>query len=507
VTQIRGFVHAAREHASCDMMISRRRVVAACAAIGAVPSLSSLAVAQAADDAMTLDRLERTGADPRRRILIKGGTVISMEPAVGDFPQADLLIEGKKISAVAPNLRDVGDAIVVDAHDMIVIPGFVDPHRHAWEGQLRGLIPNAGISEYMAATHRGFAPFYRPQDMYAGNLITALGCIDAGITCIIDNSHNSRSQEHSNEAIRALFDSGIRAVHASGAPTFGDWQKQWPQDLERLQKQFFASDDQLVTLRIYQIGLVRENLNTARRLGLWISSEGIQPPAWMNLDAWHKDGALDSRHTFNHMYGDIPERAWELIREIGATVNVCPRSDSQYMLGAGIGGLQAVLDHGLRPGISIDNETSYGTDMFTEMRVGYHGQRAMAQYRKSKGEADPPTPVSVRDMLEFATVRGAWCAGLMSKVGSLSPGKEADILLIRANDVNTLPLTNAVATVVQFANVNNVDTVFIAGDVRKWRGTLRSKPPGYDLASIRKLVTDSRDYLLAQRGFKLNILE
>jgi 5-methylthioadenosine/S-adenosylhomocysteine deaminase len=489
-------------------MISRRRIIAATAAVVTASSVPSFAADQTTtEDATALDRLERASSDPRRRILIKGATVLSMDPAVGDFVQGDLLIEGKKISAVAPNLGDVGQAIVVDARDMIVIPGFVDPHRHAWEGQLRALIPNSGIAEYMGATHRGFAPFYRPQDMYAGNLITALGCIDAGITCMIDNSHNSRSPEHSNEAIRALADSGIRAVHASGAPTFGDWQKQWPQDLERLQKQFFASDDQLLTLRMYQIGLVRENVEVARRLGLWISSEGIQAQAWMNLDTWHGAGLLDGRHTFNHMYGDIPERAWQLIREVGATVNVCPRSDSQYGLGAGIGGLQVVLDHGLQPGISVDNETSYGTDMFTEMRVGYHGQRAMAQYLKSKGEANPPKPVSVRDMLEFATVRGAWCAGLLNKVGTLSPGKEADLVLIRANDINTLPLTNAVATVVQFAGVKNVDTVFIAGELRKWRGALRNKLLGSDLGNIRKIVTESRDYLFAQRGYKANILE
>jgi cytosine/adenosine deaminase-related metal-dependent hydrolase len=83
----------------------------------------------------------------------------------------------------------------------------------------------------MGATHRGFAPFYQPEDMYVGNLTTALGCIDAGITCFIDNSHNSRSAAHSDAAVKALFDSGIRAVHASGAPTFGLWGKQWPGDI------------------------------------------------------------------------------------------------------------------------------------------------------------------------------------------------------------------------------------------------------------------------------------
>ena len=462
------------------------------------------------EDARTLDLLKRSERDPRRRILLQQGTILTMDPTIGDFAKADLLIEGTRIAAIAPDLANAvrqGQGITINASAMILTPGFVDAHRHSWAGQLRGIIPNAGISEYMGATHRGFAPFYRPEDMYAGNLITALGCIDAGITCIIDNSHNSRSPEHSNQALKALFDSGIRAVHASGAPTFGEWQRQWPNDLERLQKEFFSSDDQLVTLRMYQLGLLRENLDVARRLGLWISSEGLNAAAWSNLEAWDAAGVLDGRHTLNHMYGEIPGRAWDLIKSKGITINVCPRSDSQYGLGAGIGGLQAVLDQGLRPGLSVDNETSYGTDMFTEMRVGYHMQRALATYRKSRNEPNPPAPVSARDMLEFATIRGAECAALGQKIGTLKPGKEADIILIGSADINTMPLTNATATVVQFATNQNVDTVFVSGQVRKWRGKLNYKIQAMTTDTVRKLILDSRDYLLTKRGTKIQIVE
>ena len=134
---------------------------------------------------------------------------------------------------------------------MILIPGFVDCHRHSWEGQLRRINPNSPtLADYSNATHQSFAKAYRPQDMYVGNYLTAVGCIDAGITCVIDNSHNARSAEHSDAAVEALMDSGVRAVHASGAPQAGDWNKQWPQDLERLQKKYFSSADQLVTLRM-----------------------------------------------------------------------------------------------------------------------------------------------------------------------------------------------------------------------------------------------------------------
>jgi 5-methylthioadenosine/S-adenosylhomocysteine deaminase len=478
---------------------------------GAMPLLAGDAGAQGRDqgrdrDAATLERLIRAARDPRRRILLKGATIITMDSAVGDFARADLLIEGKKISAVGADLGAAaldGKAIVVDADDTILIPGMIDCHRHAWEGQIRGVIPNsATIGDYMAATHRGFAPHYRPEDMYVGNFLTALGCIDAGITCFIDNSHNSRSSAHSDAAVQALFDSGVRAVHASGAPTFAEWDRQWPQDVSRLARRYFASDDQLVTLRLFSRGLVKDDWETARRLGLWLSIDGAGAPnSAQTLQEFQTAGLMDERHTVNHGYG-LPDASWELIRGAGMSVNACPRSDSQWALGSASMGLQEALNHGIRPGLSVDNESAFSTDLFTEMRVAFHLQRWMAHGAASRQEPNPPMPLTVRDMLEFATVRGAQNAALQGKIGTLTPGKEADIVVTRADDINTMPLTNAVSTVVSHAHAGNVDAVFIAGEVRKWGGGL----VGHDLAKVRERVRQSRDHLFAQRGYKLDIL-
>ncbi len=159
-----------------------------------------------------VERDSRRNRDPNRRILLKGGTIVSMDPKIGDFVKGDLLIQGKKISAVGASLQASGE--VIDASNTILIPGFVDCHRHSWEGVLRRIIPNGDIGKYMATTHQGFALHYRPQDMYMGNLVTALGCIDAGITCIIDNSHNSRSSAHPASA-RSM----LRARHRTETGT------------------------------------------------------------------------------------------------------------------------------------------------------------------------------------------------------------------------------------------------------------------------------------------------
>lgn len=453
-----------------------------------------------ADAAENLRRFERQPAvDSKHRILLKGGTIVSMDPKVGDLAKGDVLIEGKKIADIAPALNAAG-AQVIDAHDTIIVPGFVDCHRHSWEAPLRRINPNSPtIADYSNVTHLSFAKAYRPQDHYAANYLTAVGCIDAGITCVIDNSHNSRSADHSDAAVEALMDSGVRAVHASGPPTAGDWAHQWPQDLERLQKKYFSSTDQLVTLRMFS-GVNRENWALARKLGLRITTEFQGSQAAALLDPLAQDKLVGPDNTFNHC-GALPEKTWKIFVDAGANINVCPRSDAQYALGEGVCALQSAWDHGIKPGLSVDNETSYSTDMFMEMRVALFLQRAVAQNRRFSGDQNPPKPLMVEDLLYCATMGGARCAGLDDKIGSLAPGKEADLIMIRADDINLYPLNNAVGTVVQAAERSNIDTVIIGGRVRKYRG----KVLGLDMKRLKTMVEESRGHLFAAVGYRPDI--
>ena len=180
---------------------------------------------------------------------------------------------------------------------------------------------------------------------------------------------------------------------------------------------------------------------------------------------------------------------------------ICARSDPQYALGEGISAFQKALDHGVRPALSIDNEISYGTDMFTEMRVLFNIQRAWATYRRFNGDSAAPKLVNVRDVLECATVNGAACAGLSDKCGTLTPGKEADIVMIRTDDINLYPSNNAVGTVVAAADTRNVDTVIVGGTIRKFRGKL----VGVNMSKFRQQVDESRAHLFRQAGYTLDI--
>jgi cytosine/adenosine deaminase-related metal-dependent hydrolase len=442
-------------------------------------------------------------AAPAARTLIRGATVLSMDGDIGNLACGDILIEGSTITAIGENL-DACDAVVIEASGMIAMPGMVDTHRHSWEGQLRRINPNAAtLEDYCNATHFSFAKYYRPADMYIGNLLSALGCIDAGITTLVDNSHNSRTGEHSDAAVEALLDAGIRALHASGAPVAGEWDKaHWPGNLERLQEKYIKKGDNPLLSLAVMAQLEPELWAEARRLGLPIITEFFGGDMAAELEGLHREGLLRSDNIFNHCTA-LPDAGWKILREAGVRVNVCPRSDAHYGIEDGMFAMQSAQRHGISPGLSIDNETSYSGDMFMEMRVAFYLQRVMGMHhqRCCGAEHHPVVTLPAHDLLKAATVDGAACAGLLDKVGSLVPGKQADLILINAQDINLYPSGNAFGTVVHAAERSNVDTVMIGGRIVKRGG----KVLGVDGESLRAAIDESREHLFAAAGYQPDI--
>jgi len=436
---------------------------------------------------------------PVARTLIQGATVLSMDGDIGNLVRGDILIEGSTIKAIGEHL-EVGDAMVIDASGMIAMPGMVDTHRHSWEGQLRRINPNAAtLEDYCNATHFSFAKYYRPADMYIGNLLSALGCIDAGITTLVDNSHNSRTGAHSDAAVEALLDAGIRAVHASGAPVAGEWDKaHWPGNLERLQEKYIKHGDNPLLSLAVMAQLEPELWAEARRLGLPIITEFFGGGMAAQLPELHRKGLLRSDNIFNHCTA-LPDAGWEILREAGVRVNVCPRSDAHYGIEDGMFAMQSAQRHGISPGLSVDNETSYSGDMFMEMRVAFYLQRVMGMHQQRCCGEDhhPVVTLPAHSLLKSATIDGAFCAGLQDKVGSLVAGKQADLILINAQDINLYPVGNAFGTVVHAAERSNVDTVMIGGRIVKRDG----KVLGVDSERLRAAIDESREHLFAAAGY------
>ena len=441
-------------------------------------------------------------ASPAGRTLIRGATVLSMDADIGNLVRGDIIIDGSTITAIHENI-EADDAMVIEASGMIAMPGMVDTHRHAWEGQLRRLNPNAEtLEDYCNATHYSFAKYYRPADMYIGNLLTALGCIDAGITTVVDNSHNSRTGAHSDAAVEALLDAGIRSIHASGAPVSGEWDKaHWPGNLERLQEKYFKpGDNELVSLAV-MAQLEPELWAEARRLGLPIITEFFGGEMAAELQGLHREGLLRPDNIFNHCTA-LPDAGWQILRDAGVRVNVCPRSDAHYGIEDGMFAMQSALRHGIRPGLSVDNETSYSGDMFMEMRVAFYLQRVMGMHQqRCCGLEHHPVTLPAHNLLKAATADGAACAGLQDKIGSLTPGKQADLILINAQDLNLYPSGNAFGTVVHAAERSNVDTVMIGGRIVKRNG----KVLGVGSERLRAAIDESREHLFAAAGYQPDI--
>ncbi|PTT01858.1 amidohydrolase [Pedobacter sp. HMWF019] len=433
-----------------------------------------------------------------QKILIKGATIISMDDAIGNFEKGDILVNGTKIEAIGQNLNADG-ATVINAHGMIAIPGFIDAHRHAWQGSLRRLMPNVqNLTDYVSDIHFAFAKHYRPQDMYTGTLLNMISCIDSGVTTVIDASHNARTAAHSEASIDALEDAGIRALYAPGKPLTGDWANHWPQDLGRLQKERFQSEDQLVQLAMFSQP-DRENWRVARELGLPIITEMLGAEMSELLPVYQKEGLLGSDNIFNHVTG-LTDQAWEIIKESEVKVIIDPRSDAQYALEEGVFPYDRAIEKGLKPALGTDLESAYGGDMFTEMRVAFSLQRAFGQNKRYNG-AQHAHHMTVKDILTSATVNGAIVAGLEDKAGSLTPGKEADIVLLKADDLNIYPALNAIGAVVHAADRSNVDTVIIGGRVMKSQGKLL----GVNQDQLKALVDESIDYLFQAEGYQADI--
>jgi 5-methylthioadenosine/S-adenosylhomocysteine deaminase len=457
---------------------------------------SGKAVAQVADTGSSDAELSRMQG--KRRILLRGGVVLTLDPQVGDFAKADVLIEDGKIREISPNMAVSGDAVAeIDASNRVVIPGFVDTHSHSYQGLLRNILISGLLNpDYNRDIQTTLTPAYQAADAYAGILVTALGLIDTGTTAMVDISQVSHTPEHSDACVRALQESGIRAVyayHRGAGPA-----AQYPQDIKRLQRTYFSSKDQLLTLAL-TANLNANVFTLAREVGVPVVQHLVGNDLSPQLLDLARAGLLRSGDEYIHCLG-INDAAWRVIRDTGGHVSICAPID--MAMGHGLPAIQEALDHGFRPSLSSDHGVAIAQDFFGVMRSTYTLQRLLILQRARRGEQNLPPLLSCRDMLEFATIAGARCANLDSKVGTLTPGKEADIVMLRTDRLDVWPLNNAPMAVVNLMNPAHVDTVFIAGRVRKWRGNL----VGVDTSRVLRLVEEARDGVVRRAGFQMNLL-
>ena len=432
--------------------------------------------------------------------LFKSGTIVTMDPKVPNLATGDVLVDGGRIAAVGVNLQ-VDGAEVIDATGSIVMPGLVDAHHHMWLGVMRRMMPDVDdLFAYIGVVAETLGAHYRPLDMYLSTKLTAVASLDAGITTIIDACHSSRSPGHTDAALDALDDAGIRALHMVGAAMDKKASTaHLPADLKRLADNWNHGD-----------GLVRAGLfgqlnldwwKVARGLDMRILTEFIGDLAKLGPE-FAEPGVLGPHNIFNHCTR-VPQQTWKLLADAGVNVTVNPRSDALFGFDDESFAYQQAIDHGLTPALGIDLDTAFGSDLFGEMHALFGQQRSAMRYRRFRGEENVPAPISVEAVLKAATVNGARAAGLESEIGTLTPGKQADIIMVRTNGVGVFPVNNAIGAIVQAVERSDVDTVMVAGAIRKRAGKL----VGVDLAKLTADVTASRDYLLEASGYRPDLFQ
>src|SRR5262249_7471305 len=429
-----------------------------------------------------------------RRVLIKGGIVLTLDRSVGDFAKADVLIEDGKIREIRPDIA-AAEAAVVEAGNRILVPGFVDTHSHSYQGLLRSSLPNGLVDpDYNRDVQNNLTMHYTPADVYAGVLTTALSFIDNGTTAIIDLSQIGHTPEHSDACIKALQDSGIRAVY--GYSRGAGAAAQWPQAIGRIQRTYFSSKDQLVTLAL-GASLDAKVVQAAREVGVPAVMH-FRVNAEPGLALGHA-GVLREGDLFIHCT-HLNDAAWDMIKGIGGRISISP--PLEMAMAHGMPAVQGALDPGSRPPPSSGPGAPPRPGPSSLRPTPLPPPRRRTLQRKRTGEQNLPPLLTPRDTLEFATVQGARCANIDGKVGSLTPGKEADLLVLRTDRFDVWPLNNAPSVVANMMNPSHVDAVFIAGKVKKWRGSL----VGVDTARAMRLAQEAREAVMRRGNFQVNLV-
>jgi cytosine/adenosine deaminase-related metal-dependent hydrolase len=439
------------------------------------------------------------------RLIIRNTFVLSMDPVVGDQAGADILVEDGRIVEIARGLH--ADGPELDATGTVAIPGFVDTHRHLWNTTLKGFLPNCIVADYAEKVLGGVGLTVRPEDAYAGNLLGALDALNAGVTSILDWSHCNNGPEHTDRRIAALHESGIRGLFAHGWPAGYEWfshddPKPHPGDeVRRLRAGVFSSDDQLLGLALAARGpglspdeVVEADWALARELDIIVSIHcGARWPGALlsPVRDLARLGLLGPDVNYSHL-NETSADELALIADSGGSASISPLIE--LMMCHGLPATGRLLNAGIRPTLSVDAVTNVPGDMFGQMRVALAYERSRALPEDASTIYRPE--LTARDVLEFATIDGARALRLDSKVGSLRPGKQADIVLIRADDIGTMPLNDPIATVVTQADASNVDSVFVAGRAVKRGGKLL----GVDVERIRRLAEDARYRMLEDIG-------
>ncbi|MFC4056313.1 amidohydrolase family protein [Actinomadura syzygii] len=427
------------------------------------------------------------------RKVVTGGHVITMDDRYGDLPHGAVLIEDGRIAAVVRDAAELAgaDAETIDADGGIVLPGLVDSHRHTWMALMRAISADQSLPQFLGTTFGGTGSFLTAEDLGTASLVGALEALDAGTTTIMDCCDCVNTPAHADAAIDALRTAGIRAVYAYGmqkwdfTPTPFAGHDDRLKDLRRVRDEL---RDGLVTpgVLLSDFGTVpfehtAAEVRLAADLGVVISSHTAAATGSILLKGLREmrdHGLLNPGHVHIHCPA-LDEREWRMMADTGAKITIAPETEMQ--MGMGIPPLRPAMDAGIAPGVSTDIVCVGSGDLFSQLRLGLQTQRMLDNDRVHRTGTMPWTiGLTTKDALAWGTTNGADTLGLSDRIGSLTPGKQADLIVLKPR-MDLVRSSHPTGTVVLQSTAADVDTVLVNGEIRKRNGRLL----GVDLAAVR----------------------
>jgi cytosine/adenosine deaminase-related metal-dependent hydrolase len=417
----------------------------------------------------------------RGRLVLQGGTVLTLGPKTPNYPAADVLIEDGRIAEIGPDLR-TRNAEVVDATDTIVMPGFVDTHRHV----TRALFRNFGDEP-----HEAMASHFQPDDVYAATLIGLLGAVEAGITTVVDWADIASQEPLIEAALQAHADAGLRTVLAvpvsNGA---GAEVPNPPSPAAGSHTTLAAKSPDVTRINRDRIG---DDWQRAR-------SRGWRIHAHAGLDAGDA-GLIAELGEKSLLAGDVTlihcsrleDGDLDAIAAGDASVSLAPSTEMAGGLGSPP--LQKLLDRRIEPGLAVDDERVAPGDMFSQMRIANSIQHAAYFDLKLAGKAGLPNLLTTRDVIRYGTTVGARTAGLGDLTGSLEVGKQADVLVLRTDRPNIYPINDPIGAVVWGVDTSNVDWVLVGGRPLMRHGEIEA-----DVMQARRLAVAAQERIGATTG-------
>lgn len=446
--------------------LSRRAMLRGATAMGALMTAPGALLAQQTP--------ARSAAGPRAPLpargefVIRGAHVLTMDPAIADLPAGDVHVRNGSIVAVGPRVEAAG-AQVIQGNGMICMPGFIDTHWHLWTSLFRPYVrADVGALGYFPVSNR-LGQLMAPEDSYRAVALGTAEALSAGVTTVHNWAHNVRSADHADGELAAMRDAGIRGRFAYGpAQGMPDDQTMDFDGMARVKRDWMPNDGLLTmgicsrnvgamsiggaTRGVLTMDMVKKDWGGARALGLPITLHTSGPSP---IKALEEAGLLGPDVQLVHPLLTTPEER-EILKRRGVSYSTAPVGESGRAAALGVIQLGELLESGVKVSLSTDHTTNYNCDPFVGMRMLFqlHNHRIGAKY-----------PLTMKRMVQLATLDGAVDLGIADRTGSLTRGKRADIILVRTTDINMTPVGDPYEALVSLGQPANVDTVIVDGRV------------------------------------------